>query len=434
MSQVFRCLLLIYLCVTALQSHANTIESLMAKNELSLTLTLRTQGELIPQQPVVFAIDVSTKNWFAKGTRLQLPHIDKLVMLPDGEISINSNKQIDGVTWASQIREITLYPLEAGKMVLPAITVNISVQTQQGIVEGQVLTEPMAFEVSLPHALKGLEGYIVSNKVELEQYWSDTEKATFKVGDALTHTLTFTAQDVPAMMLPELSAFESKGLSVYQKPPRLEDKSNRGNLTGKRVDEFNYIFEQPGHYTFTEQRVYWWHSKEQRLVELIIPQRSVSVSGASGLARLTQHSGSVFELLSRGTVYGLIALVVILMLLVSLVRKRAQLLAYYHVLRKTSLRKQQKMYLDAIATHQYLSALQCLYGIHQLPQQHHHALAYLFESNAEQSAILAQLQSLACAAEGECGSTLSVDDAKRLLTPAVVANQVKQHTLFKLNP
>ena len=78
--------------------------------------------------------------------------------------------------------------------------------------------------------------------------------------------------------------------------------------------------------------------------------------------------------------------------------------------------------------------MQCLYGIHQLPQQHHHVLACLFESNTEQSTILAQLQSLACAAEGERGSALSVDDAKRLLTPAVVANQVKQHTLFKLNP
>ena len=132
--------------------------------------------------------------------------------------------------------------------------------------------------------------------------------------------------------------------------------------------------------------------------------------------------------------YGFIALVVILMLLVSLVSKRAQLLAYYHVLRKTSLREQQSMYLNVIATEQYLSALQCLYGIHQLPQQHSQALACLFETNTEQRAILAQLQSLACAAEGERGNALSVDDAKRLLTPAVVTNQVKQHTLFKLNP
>ena len=84
------------------------------------------------------------------------------------------------------------------------------------------------------------------------------EAVPVEVGDALVLTVTQEAQGIPAMLLPPLALPELPGLAAYPDPPEVEDRSNRGALTGRRTDRLTWIVEQAGSYDIPGVRYRSW--------------------------------------------------------------------------------------------------------------------------------------------------------------------------------
>ena len=367
----FICQLLIITNASAAQS----LEDLVNNGKLTINLQVHQKEPQIVGQALILAIEISTDRWFATGSKVQHFTLANTVMQANNITTINGSKRIEGQTWAMQTHEITLYPTAPGSYQVPPILVAVSVNTEDnGIVSGTLNTEASSFTIELPEALIGIDSFIVSPQVTLSIDGQFDEEKDYAVGDAITQTITITATDTPAMMITPIKQLTNKksvnsnakystgiaGLSIYHKPVKIFDKSNRGELIGTSIESFTYIFEQPGSYVINKQIIYWWNSQSHILEELIIPASAWTVSGG-GLSQLDNSSPFLTFSINFATIVN-IAIVMLLLTLTYLVFiKRQQLSTFYNKLTKREQRVLRKRFLTSVTNKDYLTASQYIY-------------------------------------------------------------------------
>ncbi len=343
---------------------AKNIDDLVSQGKLTINLQVNQKEQHIVGQALVLSIEVSTDRWFSTGSQVQYFTLKDVVMQANNTTTINGSKRINGQTWAMQTHEITLYPAVSGTYQIPAIKVDVSVNTENdGIINGVLKTNKSSFNIELPKALEGIENFIVSPLVTLNIDGQFDEKADYAVGEAITQTITITALDIPAMMITPINFIKDKkatlaGLSIYHKPAQAFDKSTRGSLLGTRVESFTYIFEKPGDYVIEEKIIYWWNSQSSTLKRLLIPSFAWTVSGGSQVS-----SSAHFKALNI-TTEAVTSLVIVILLLLSVYIgfvKRHDLSALYNKLTKREQRKLRSNFLNAITEQNYLVATQYLY-------------------------------------------------------------------------
>ncbi|KGJ89643.1 BatD family protein [Colwellia psychrerythraea] len=363
----------LFICFCLLSPTAfseQTIDNLINQDKLTISLTVNESEQQIVGQALVVSIEVATNRWFATGTRVQSFTLTDVVMQTNNITTINGSKRVKGQSWATQTHEITLYPTLAGSYLLPEIKVDVSVNTENdGIISGVLMTQEAGFTINLPEALIGIDNFIVSPEVSLSidgQFDSDNP---YSIGEAITQTITITASNTPAMMIPEVNLTNiskanekiTEGISIYHKPAKVFDKSNRGTLSGSRVESFTYIFEKPGDYVLAEQILYWWNSQTNTLETLQIPASSWRVSDKGFI---NQHS---FTNGLRGLDFTLTTLLIIALFFVALALlyvifiKRKQLVTLYKKISQQEQRQLRQQFLSNIARKEYLLATQTLY-------------------------------------------------------------------------
>jgi len=134
-------------------------------------------------------------------------------------------------------------------------------------------TEPLQLTVKLPPGVK--EGALLVTTASFALYhdWQP-ESGAAKTGDAFTLTVRRRAKDISAMLLPPLPVFHAEGaegLAAYPQPPEVNDKTNRGDLTGERIDSIIWVAEKPGSYNIPGIRFQWWDPNSRELKQQIVP-------------------------------------------------------------------------------------------------------------------------------------------------------------------
>ena len=345
---------------------AQSITQLIEENKLTVSSQVKLDEQHIVGQPVTFSIEVASNRWFANGTRINNFALTDTVVLANSETTINGSKRIQGQTWTTQIREITLYPTRAGIYEIPPVEVFISVNTEKhGVIEGTTFTKAKQFTITLPDELKALDTYIVSTEVNLSISGEFDSENTYAVGEAVNRTITITAQNTPAMMLPPIEPSKLDGVSIYKKPSQVEDRSNRGTLIGTRTDAFTYIFEQPGKYTIPQQNIYWWNIQTNALETITVPEQHWQVAGKT--SSVIADKKAIFTslniktitwfLLSIFTLYGLYRL---------LQRYATSVKTLYKRISKQEQRQLANAFIKAIQQDNHSYACQLLYQFNKL--------------------------------------------------------------------
>jgi hypothetical protein len=123
---------------------------------------------------------------------------------------------------------------------------------------------------------------VTTGSFELESSWTPRiagdGPVQLKVGDALSLEVTRRAQEVPGMVFAPLPVFSIDGLGVYPASPAVNDRINRGALTGSRTDAITFICEREGSYEIPEMRFQWWDPERQTLSEKLIPAVQLAVA------------------------------------------------------------------------------------------------------------------------------------------------------------
>ena len=421
-------LLILALFSTSLFAKNTSLEDLVASQQLTIEVSVQAKSTQIVRQPLLIAIEVSTDRWFAKGTRVQRFQLQDTI-IPISEVSINGTKQVKGQTWVTQRRELILYPMRDGTFQLPAITLNVSINTaDSGIVEGVLKTTPQTFSISLPPELKSLEYFVVSPKLTMQIDGAFDPKKQYSIGDALTQTITFTASDTPAMMLPLIKNTPLDGVSIYKKPEKISDQSNRGEFTATRTESFTYIFEKAGKYSIPSQKIPWWNSRSNSLSELIIPENTWTVGGEPTLkSEPINTSKSSYLNIARQV---LILCVLFLIFAMCIFHYRHKLGQIYSRITQLERRTLHKKFLEAIAQKDFLKACDLLFKIHQLPHNDIKSLRDLFKHKAKHLELLEQIYTQAFNPPLH-SSDIRLSDFKLLLKTN--SQKKQQHTKFSID-
>jgi hypothetical protein len=237
-------------------------------------------------QKVELNLDLMTTGFSFSDQHFQLPEPGGALLLQTDSSTIKATEQIDGVTWQILRYPVLLYAQRAGEISVPAFEVTFSAAEGYGS-EPEAFrfsTGPLSLEARLPPGVDSADGLVVTTDFTLEVDWQPAlAQGTAKVGDAFTRIVTRRARDISGMVFSPLPLPRIEGLAVYPREPVVQDRSNRGELTGERVESVTFVCEQPGRYTLPAHVVSWWDPQKQQLIERPIPEVVLEVAANPAL-------------------------------------------------------------------------------------------------------------------------------------------------------
>lgn len=224
------------------------------------------------------------------GQSFVLPDVSGAFLMQADSSTVKLSEVRDGVTWQGLRYTLLLYPQRAGRLVVPPFDVRFNVSAGYGAPASSfaLQTEPLTVEARLPPGVSSGHLLVTSSRFSMESSWTPRPGADgtlqLKVGDALNLEVVRRAADVPGMVFEPLPDFATDGLGVYPQAPEVEDRINRGELTGTRRDAVTFLCEREGSYTLPEVRFRWWDPESKKLEEAVIPALHLEVSPNPALA------------------------------------------------------------------------------------------------------------------------------------------------------
>jgi hypothetical protein len=189
------------------------------------------------------------------------------------------NEVVDGVSYSGQRYEFMIFAQRAGALTVPATAIDVAI-TKWGPGAGTIvhpMTLPkLEFLARAPPGAPDTRGLISTTDLTASQRWNP-ETHSVSVGDAITRTISFRAADLSAMAFPPLSFGRIATVSSYPGEASVDDRFNRGELTGIRVETVTYVFEGPGEIEIPGVAVSWWDVREQVMRHLNLSGLSVHV-------------------------------------------------------------------------------------------------------------------------------------------------------------
>ncbi|WP_420332307.1 BatD family protein [Roseibium sp.] len=290
----------------------------------------------VPGQPLIYRVTVLVPTWLPSPPAFPSYETPNVVVRLPSRASGPTSETINGETWSGVTRSYRLYPMTAGTFQIPAGTIKVTYadpDDQQPVV---VDVQTDAFEITgkIPAGAEDLDPFLAAKSLTLER---SVEGATddLKVGDALNVKTIAKVSGVALMFVPPLAEVSpADGLASYPKEPVLDEKEDRGLLSGTRTEETALVAEAAGTYTLPEKSLSWYNLESGAVETAEVPEISFEVTGTAAEAPV--------EPVARVDLRGLAMAVVLLALAAGLVywawhtflpkvrRKADDLKARYH--------------------------------------------------------------------------------------------------------
>jgi len=201
-----------------------------------------------------------------------LPEVSGAWLLQADSSTVKLSERRQGSTWQGLRYTLSLYAQRAGTLEVPSFEVRFATRAAFGAepVRHEFTTGPLSVEARLPPGVKTGGMLVTTSAFDFDGGWepsvSEGEAALeLQTGDALVLTIKREAKDVPGMAFSPLPVMEIEGLGIYPDPPRIDDRVNRGDLTGSRIDRVTVVCEQPGSHVLPELVFQWWDPATETL-------------------------------------------------------------------------------------------------------------------------------------------------------------------------
>jgi len=229
-------------------------------------------------QQLTLNLDLKTTGFSFSGTHFNLPEVTGAFLMQTDTTTVKFSENVAGQSWQIVRYPLALYPQKAGLLTIPPIDVRFSTSAGFGSVveDFEFQTEPLALTIALPPGVKDGELVVTTSSFELDHDWQGAN-GDAQTGDALTLTVKRRANDISAMLLPPLPVYRTRGLAAYPQEPELNDRTNRGSLTGERIDSITWVVETPGSYAIPGIRFQWWDPHSHNLKRQVIPGLKLDV-------------------------------------------------------------------------------------------------------------------------------------------------------------
>jgi len=212
-----------------------------------------------------------------------LPEVPGGYLLQGDSNTVKLSENRSGTAWQGLRYTLMLFPQKAGRLVVPPFDVSFTARAGFGSEPAsfRFRTEPLQVETRLPNGAEPSGLLVSTTQFTLEARWDrelpEDGPLQLQVGDALTLEVMRRAEDLPAMVFPPLPVPAIDGLGVYPGTVRVDDRVNRGELTGERTDRVTFICETDGEFLIPAWRFQWWDPENQRLADKVIPALPLDV-------------------------------------------------------------------------------------------------------------------------------------------------------------
>ena len=243
-----------------------------------VTISIQHSDDIWAGQQVTLNLDLKTTGFSFSNSHFNLPEVSGAFLMQTDTTTIKMSNRIDGEAWQIVRYPLALYPQKAGQLIVPSINVRFNTSAGFGSTAKafEFQTEPLELTIKLPPGVKDGDLIITTTAFELDHDWQPQTGIT-NTGDAITLTVTRRASDISAMLLPPLPVYRTDGLAAYPQAPEVRDKSNRGDLTGERIDSIIWVVEKPGLYDIPGIRFQWWDPDSRELKQQIIPGLNLDI-------------------------------------------------------------------------------------------------------------------------------------------------------------
>jgi hypothetical protein len=213
-----------------------------------------------------------------------LPEVKGGYLIQSDSSTVKLNETRGNVQWQGLRYTLLFYPQRSGRLEVPSFEVQFTARADFGSEPErfQRHTPTIAIDARLPPGAESGELLVTTDSFSMEASWTPPVHADgpleLKVGDSLRLEITRQAQDVPGMVFAPLPGFSIDGLAAYPDPPQVNDRINRGSLTGNRTDSVTFICERAGSYTIPELKFQWWDPAQEVLSERVTPSLELAVA------------------------------------------------------------------------------------------------------------------------------------------------------------
>ena len=232
-----------------------------------------------------------------------LPEVPGGFLLQGDSSTVKLSESRSDTDWQGLRYTLLLYPQAAGRLEVPPFEVRFTARAGFGSEPAAFTfrTESVVVEARLPEGAAAGELLVTTSDFTLDARWDRQPPADgplhLLTGDALTLEVRRRAADVPGMIFGPLAAPQIEGLAIYPDPPAVNDRVNRGVLSGERTDRITFVCQVAGQYEIPEWRFQWWDPERQQLSEKIIPAVQLEVEthpafGPAARPELAADSGS----------------------------------------------------------------------------------------------------------------------------------------------
>jgi hypothetical protein len=243
--------------------------------------SIATKGDIWVGQRVTLVVDLLTPGFFSSAPAFDLPTVSGVILVPPQDRPVVGSETVDGTSYTTQRHELAAFAQRAGKVEIPGFSVRFESSEAFGkpAAEQRVTTPAVAFEARMPPGAEGLATVITTPELTVKEAWEPQPgSGPVKPGAAFTRTITVEARDVPGMVLPAFRFDAPEGLKAYPKPAAVEDRTERGAMTGRRVESVTYVCEKAGTASLPALVLAWWDSSEQKLKRVELPGRTFEVA------------------------------------------------------------------------------------------------------------------------------------------------------------
>ena len=232
----------------------------VADSDILIRTAIKPPANIVVGQRVILQVDVLAADGWAQLKNVRDFSVDGAQVVRYASQGTRLNETIQGRAFSGQRYDLSLFPWHDGTINVPSIPVEVEV-SRWGSTDGKgsqrLQTPQVAFEVNTPPGAEGIQGLISTPELRALQQWVP-EQQKFKVGEAIKRTIELSGRDISGMAFTPLRFDATEMVSVYAAQPRVDDRFERGTLSGTRVETVTYVFTMEGTVELPEIVVPWW--------------------------------------------------------------------------------------------------------------------------------------------------------------------------------
>lgn len=235
-------------------------------------------GKIVPGQQVRIDVDVFVPDFFTSPPQFPLFDMPNAwVTLSEGR-SENVRRTLDGVDYSGIRKTYAIVPQVSDTFTTPPIEIAFGYSVNGAPAKGKVEAPSISFTV-VPSSGENPIAFAAINLV-MEQSF-DRNPQSLKAGDALVRTITLSAGETQAMLMPPVSAGTADGLHQYQKPPKIDDGIATGRDTvSRRTETYVYTADKEGSFRIPAISYPWFDVASHEAKIASLPAIPVTVAAA----------------------------------------------------------------------------------------------------------------------------------------------------------